>query len=98
MQVIERPWPSLSLSALLILVLAPGSQLPAQQPERYAVSGHEVAIYSLAGVVRVEAGPGPDVVAEAPRGGADAAKLKVLKGEIDGPQTLRIVSPADKIQ
>ncbi len=45
----------------------------------------------------MEAGPGPDVVAEATRGGADAAKLKVMKSEIDGTQTLRFVYPADRI-
>src|SRR3954471_67584 len=97
MQVIQRFRLSLGLVGLLILGLTPNSQLPAQQPERYAVSGHEVAIYNLAGEIRVEAGPGPDVVAEATRGGADAAKLKVLKGEIDGTPSLRFVYPADRI-
>src|SRR3954447_26014114 len=97
MQVIQRFRLSLSLLAMLTLVLAPSSRLPAQQPERYAVSGHEVAIYNLAGEIRVEAGPGPDVVAEATRGGADAAKLKVLKSEIDGTPSLRFVYPADRI-
>src|SRR4051794_13906535 len=97
MQAIERFRFSPGLLGLLILGLAPSSQLPAQQPERYAVSGHEVAIYNLAGEIRVEAGPGPDVVAEATRGGADAAKLKVLKSEIDGTPSLRFVYPADRI-
>ena len=95
MQVIERPRLFRSLLPLLLLLLAPSSQLLAQ--ERYAVSGHEVAIYNLVGEIRVEPGPGPDVVAEASRGGADAAKLKVMKSEIDGTQTLRLVYPADKI-
>ena len=45
----------------------------------------------------VEAGPGPDVVAQATRGGADAAKLKVMKSEIDGTPSLRFVYPADRI-
>jgi lia operon protein LiaG len=70
----------------------------AQQPERYAVSGDEVAIYNLAGEVRVEPGPGPDVTAEVTRGGADAGKLKVMKGEVDGRETLRFLYPADRIQ
>jgi DUF4097 and DUF4098 domain-containing protein YvlB len=55
-----------------------------------------VAIYNLAGEVRVESGSGA-VTAEVTRGGADAAKLKVVKGEIDGSQTLRIIYPADRI-
>jgi lia operon protein LiaG len=92
-----RPLIRWSTPALLSLLLAPGSQLRAQQAERYSVSGHEVAIYNLAGEVRVEAGPGPDVVAEATRGGADAGKIKVMRSEIDGTQTLRFVYPADKI-
>ena len=85
------------LPGLLGVVLVPFSRLCAQQPERYAVSGHEVAIYNLAGEVTVEAGPGPDVVAQATRGGADAPKLKVMKSEIDGTPSLRFVYPADHI-
>jgi lia operon protein LiaG len=78
------------------LGLLPAS-VGAQQPERYSVSGGEVAIYNLAGEVRLEPGPSPDVVAEVTRGGADAGKIKVLRSEIDGTQTLRFVYPADRI-
>jgi DUF4097 and DUF4098 domain-containing protein YvlB len=97
MQAIVRrlsPW---IVRGLVGAALIPSSGLSAQQPERYAVSGHEVAIYNLAGEVTVEAGPGPDVVAQATRGGADAAKLKVMKSEIDGTPSLRFVYPADRI-
>jgi hypothetical protein len=79
------------------LVLLPTALL-AQQPERYAVAGDEVAIYNLAGEVRLEQGTGPAVTTEVSRGGADAGKLKVVKGEIDGRQTLRLIYPADRIQ
>jgi len=71
--------------------------LSAQQAERYTVTGSDVAIYNLAGEIRVEAGAGPGIVAEVTRSGADAAKLKVMKSEIDGTQTLRFVYPADRI-
>jgi lia operon protein LiaG len=100
MQSIRRPrlFRHLPAPLALILVLATSSRLAAQQPERYPVSGHEVAIYNLAGEVRVESGPGPDVVAEVTRGGSDAAKLKVIKSEIDGTQTLRFVYPSDRIR
>ena len=85
----------------LLPVLTSSILLPlrtmAQQPERYAVSGDEIAIYNLAGEVRVEPGPGPDVTAEVTRGGADAGKLKVVKGEVDGRETLRFLYPADRI-
>jgi lia operon protein LiaG len=97
MQAIACRLSTLIVPGLVAAALVPSSGLSAQQPERYAVSGHEVAIYNLVGEIRVEAGSGPDVVAEATRGGADAAKLKVMKSEIDGTQTLRFVYPADKI-
>jgi lia operon protein LiaG len=98
MQAIAIPqlrWTLLSMLSASILFPLHGA---AQQPERYAVSGDEVAIYNLAGEVRVESGPGPDVAAEVTRGGADAGKLKVAKGEIDGTETLRFLYPADRIQ
>ena len=97
MQSTPRPWISRTVPALLGAALIPLPILAAQQPERYSVPGHEVAIYNLVGEVTVEAGPGPDVVAQATRGGADAAKLKVMKSEIDGTQSLRFVYPADRI-
>jgi lia operon protein LiaG len=84
----------LSLLAGFFLLLP---KLQAQQTERYAVPGDEVAIYNLAGDIRVEAGSGSEVTAELVRGGSHAGRLKVLKGEIDGWQTLRVVYPADRI-
>ena len=85
---------SLSLGASLAL----GPRLEGQQSEQYSIHGDEVAIYNLAGTVTVEPGPGPGVTAQVTRGGTDAAKLKVLKSETEGRQSLRIVYPADRIQ
>jgi hypothetical protein len=82
----------------VILLLAPLAALKAQQVERYGLSEDDVAIYNLVGEMRLEPGSGPDVVVEVTRGGADAAKLRVLKGELDGTETLRILYPADRIQ
>jgi len=56
-----------SLLCFLGGIFLPLTRLAAQQPERYAVSGDEVAIYNLAGEIRVEPGPGPDVTAEVTR-------------------------------
>jgi len=103
MQFTVRPQFSALSPQLLALLTAFSSQFSAlssqlSAQERYSVPGREVAIYNLAGEVRVEAGPGPDVVAEATRGGADGAKIKVLKSEIEGTQSLRFVYPADRIQ
>jgi DUF4097 and DUF4098 domain-containing protein YvlB len=75
-----------------------GSGLEAQQPEQYTIRGDEVAIYNLAGQVRIEPGPGPAVTAQLTRGGAEASKLKVARSETDGRQSLRVIYPADKIQ
>jgi lia operon protein LiaG len=86
----------------LIAVILAGAlmfpfRLSAQQPEKYSISGNEVAIYDLAGEIRVEPGTGP-VTIEATRGGADAAKLKVLQGEVQDRQSLRFIYPSDHIQ
>jgi lia operon protein LiaG len=98
MQAIATPrarWTSL----LLLTGCFPlASRLEAQQPERYSISGDEIAIYNLAGEIRMEPGQGSAVTAEVSRGGADAGKLKVEQGEVDDRQTLRVVYPADRIQ
>ncbi len=96
MQAIARqalPWTSLP-----VLLLALPQFSLAQQAERYTVLGDEVAIYNLAGEIKVEAGGGPGVAAEVTRGGSEGAKIKVLRSEVDGRQTLRFVYPADRIQ
>ncbi len=85
-----------ALLPLAVLVLP--ASLQAQQAERYTITGDEVAIYNLAGEVRLEPGGGPGVTAEVTRGGADAAKLKVVQSEVNGRRSLRIIYPGDKIQ
>src|SRR5712692_4911494 len=69
----------------------------AQATERRTVPGADVAIYNLAGVLRLEPGGGAEVAVEVTRGGSDAAKLRIETGEIRGRQTLRIVYPDDDI-
>jgi lia operon protein LiaG len=69
----------------------------AQATERRTLSGPAVAIYNLAGEVRLEGGAGSDVVVEIRRGGADAARLRVETGQRRDRQTLQIVYPADRI-
>ncbi len=92
--------PQLRWTALLSLTgyLLPASILGAQQIERYSLPEEEVAIYNLAGEIRVEPGTGGDVTVQVTRGGADAAKLKVMRGQRDGVQTLRFVYPENQIQ
>lgn len=84
--------PTLALGGLLLFPAA----APAQQGERYTLDGEDVAIYNLAGSLTVEAGTGA-VSVDLVRGGADAAKLRVERGELEGRETLRVVYPAESI-
>ena len=69
----------------------------AAQGTRYSVSGSDVAVYNLAGEMRVEPGTGSAVVVEVTRHGADAGKLQVETGALGGRQTLRVVYPGDRV-
>src|SRR3954452_14519487 len=97
MQAIVTPQ-ALSLPPMLLLTLLLPGGASAQQPERYTLTGDEVAVYNLAGEVRVERGPGPTVTAQLPRGGAYAAKLNLLLSSLNGRRTIRLKHPADRIQ
>jgi len=82
---------------LPLFALALPVSMQAQQSERYTLQGDDVALYNLAGTVHLEPGEG-DVSVQVTRGGADAARLEVARGEIDGRETLRIVYPGDRIK
>jgi lia operon protein LiaG len=97
MQAIAIPQHRWTVLYALTGLLLPAS-LAGQQVERYALAGDEVVIYNLAGEIRVEPGPGPDVIAELTRGGAEAGRVKVMKSERDGRETLRLVYPGDRIR
>ena len=88
------------MQAIVILaaLFLSATVLSAQQPERYAMSDEEVAIYNLAGQVRLEPGTGGEVIVQVTRGGADAAKIKVVQGKRDGVESLRFIYPGDRIQ
>ncbi|HYJ79866.1 MAG TPA: hypothetical protein VEW03_09710, partial [Longimicrobiaceae bacterium] len=83
------------------LVLAAGLAIPAgldaQRTERFTVSGAQVAVYNLAGQVRVEAGTGSEVVVEVTRGGGDAGDLRIERGERDGFRSLAVVYGDDRV-
>jgi hypothetical protein len=67
------------------------------QTERRTISGERVAIYNLAGKVRVEAGSGSAVVVEITRGGRDADQLRIEEGSIRDRETLRVLYPSDHV-
>ncbi len=87
-----RVLPMVALSCLLVLP----SAAAAQQGERYTIDGDDIAIYNLAGTLTVEPGTG-GVGVEITRGGADAGRLRVERGELNGRETLRVVYPGDHI-
>lgn len=97
MQAIVIPRLRWTLVLSLTGFVLPATTLGAQQIERYAMSENEVAIYNLAGQVRLEPGTGGDVTVQVTRGGADAAKLKVAQSKRDGVETLRFIYPGDRI-
>jgi hypothetical protein len=80
--------------ALALLTLAPS--LAAQQAERYTLEGDDIAIYNLAGALTVEPGTG-SVAVELTRGGPDAGRLQVERGELGGRETLRVVYPTQDL-
>jgi hypothetical protein len=80
-------------AAAMAVLLAGG----ASAQETHRVSGPEVTVYNLAGHARVVRGNGSDVVVVVRRGGADASRLEIKTGEIDGRQTLRVIYPDDRI-
>ena len=80
--------------ALALLTLAPS--LTAQQAERYTLEGDDIAIYNLAGALIVEPGSG-SVAVELTRGGPDAGRLQVERGELRGRETLRVVYPTQDL-
>ena len=51
------------------------------QAEHRNLSGERVAVYNLAGRVRVQAATGSQVTVDVTRGGRDASKLKLETGE-----------------
>lgn len=86
--------PHLRPRALVPAIVATTLATPlAAQVERHTLQGPDVAVYNLAGTVRVEPVAGPAVTVEITRGGADAARLRIATGELRGRQTLRVIYP-----
>jgi lia operon protein LiaG len=89
-------WIRRSARLLLPLLVLPGAAA-AQQGEHFRLRGDQVAIFSLAGETRVTAGSGSDVVVEVVRGGADARRVQVRSGRLNGRETLRVLAPGERI-
>lgn len=84
----------LVLAATVALALGPDLGL-AQEVHR--LSGGNVAVYNLAGAMRVVQGQGSDVVVRLTRGGQDAELLQVRLGEVRGRRALTVLYPDDEV-
>ena len=85
--------PAMAAAAIMTV-----SQLgAAQTPERRTVPGNDVAVYNLAGIMRVEGGTGSDVAVEITRGGGDASRLQIQTGTVRGRETLRVIYPDRRV-
>jgi lia operon protein LiaG len=67
------------------------------QTEHRTISGDRVAVYNLAGTLRLQGGAGSQVSVDITRRGKDAAQLKVASGDVRGFNALRVVYPGDRI-
>jgi lia operon protein LiaG len=85
---------------LALAALAAGSLVPAAagaQTESKTLAGDKIAIYNIAGRLRVEATTAAQVTVQITRGGRDAKDLKIESGDVRGWQALRILYPSDRI-
>lgn len=81
------------IPALLCLALP----LAGQGAKTYTLSGESVAVYNIAGVIRVEGSRGGAVTVAVTPTGPDASRLSVESGELRGRTTLRVIYPEDRI-
>jgi DUF4097 and DUF4098 domain-containing protein YvlB len=88
---------SLRVALLASIALLSSVSTARAQTERHVLSGDRVAIYNLAGTLRVEAGHGSDVVVEVTRGGRDAQRLQIEEGSVRGEDALRVIYPDDRV-
>ncbi|MCK4771824.1 MAG: DUF4097 family beta strand repeat protein [Candidatus Latescibacteria bacterium] len=69
----------------------------AQENGQYVLVGQHVAVYNLAGKMKVEGGSGSEVVVEVTLVGDDSGELEIESGMIDGRPTLRVIYPSSRI-
>lgn len=88
-------------AAVAVLLLSVGpAPAPAQEEtdaDSYRLRGASVAVHNIAGRTEIVRGDGESVRVEVTRRGADASRLSVATGVLDGRQTLRVVYPEDRV-
>jgi hypothetical protein len=80
-----------AVPALLLCTLDAAAQ------DRFSLTGDRVAVYNIAGEIRVEPGSDANVVVEMTRGGSDGQQLQVDRRSDDGWQLLVVKYPDDRI-
>lgn len=85
------------IAGLVMLSLGFAPAIVEAQTERRSVGGQRVAVFNLAGDVRVERGSGRDVEVEITRRGPDASRLRIETGDVRGVPSVRVVYPDDDI-
>jgi lia operon protein LiaG len=91
-----NPLASLCLRTLGVTLAVPTIAM-AQKVERRTLNGPTVALYNIAGEVRIERGRSRDVEFEITRHGADADQLRIEAGSVRGVPTLRVLYPENTI-
>ncbi|WP_309669449.1 DUF4097 family beta strand repeat-containing protein [Gemmatimonas sp.] len=84
------------LSALIAVATFVPAALTAQT-ERRTLSGSQVALYNVAGEVRIVRGDRRDVQFEITMRGRDANRLRIETGTVRGLPTLRVIYPDDDV-
>jgi len=87
--------PARNLALGLIVAAAPIAAHG--QADHRSLSGDRVAIYNLAGHVRVQAAAGAQVTVDITRGGRDASRLRIESGDVRGWNALRVIYPSNHI-
>ena len=86
-----------TLAAVTTLSFSLIHGVSAQNPERFSLTGNRVAVFNIAGEIRVERGTGTSVVVEVLRGGEDSDQLSVKTGDMNDWRTLRVIYPSHRI-
>src|SRR5438128_190388 len=81
----------------VVLLLTAVASHAFAQTERRTLSGDRVAIYNLAGRLRVQPGSGSQVQVDVTRAGRDGSQLNIATGDIRGFQALRIIYPSNRV-
>ncbi len=94
---LNYPWLSVTILQALGHVACFALPATGQEVERRTLAGERVVIHNLVGDLRVEPGPGPNIVVAVTRGGKDSGELRIESGDLEGRETLRVIYPEDEI-